>query len=502
MKRQTHPAATIAKLPTQDNNPFIPIVGPTQSSNSQQPFPSNTDSFSNTQQFSNAGDTLVDYLLPPNPNSQITSLNFQDPAANLQNVDNVLDVTSPTFSSSNNLNTFHSFQNVLPSSSPNFHNQINIPNQSATQNIITNDQVQSISFQNPPLIPSSATNLNSNPSSPSPSQSPPQPVNQLLSNKISNSNRESNFLVNQFPPFPAQIIPQINFARNEHIQQEKPTNQDKWELGFDANDILAPPRDDTGIIGEYDTINVSKFRKPNNIPGTQNTELTNGQIQSLTNQFAVSNQFPPSPPSPSSNQFPQFNPFLQNNFITQNDQFTPVNGQFTTTNNQIIASNNQLQKENVPNDQSNIIWGTQKQATNFNPTTNIPFLPTVPPSTNSLQNNQQIQNNLFNSPQLQSQHLNNLPFQLQNQNFPLETPLTSQFDSFLPQGTVSDHSFPPLNHNIRHFQKRQVSEEEFRDEYERESESKYKPKVGPVYSFVKTDKNGHFKWSVRHPSKR
>lgn len=552
LRRQTHPASTIAKLPTQDNNVFIPIVGPTQIDQKPQ---------QNNVEFSNS-DTLVDYLLPPNPNAQFTSLNFQDPSANLQNIDNFFDI-APTPSSSNTVNSFQSSQNQFPSGPGNFQNPINVAPGSQSSGT---DQVQSISFQNAPLPPSQSL----------PFSSPAQPssnTNQFIQSKESSPfGRELNN-ANQFKNS-NQFKPNNNFVKSDPFVLEQ-SNQGKWDLGFDANDILAPPNPEAGR-NEYDTINGNKFKKPNNI---QPPLLTN-HLEPLSPVVPQNNNFAPPnsnfiPPNPVNNQFPapnnQFTPSNQfsqstnqfqqpaNQFPQQNNQFfpnqfTPQNnfGQFNQpapnqfSNNQFSQPNPQLQftqqnpqpspntqfstinqfppnKDNlIVNDQPDIIWGSQKQATNFNPTTAAPFLPTIPPNTNTqpstnfqntnngFVNNQNLQQ--FPSQQLNSDQIYQLPNNVNHQNYPLDTPLTSQFDSFLPQGTVSDHSFFPINENVRHFQRKRDIDDEEEDEHQRQEEdeeveepyyeSKSKFKTGPVYSFVKTDKNGHFKWSVRHPSRR
>lgn len=503
LKRQTHPAATIAKLPSTDNSAFIPIVGPTQAFNSQPPFFANTESFQNTLDFPHARDAPIDYLVPPNPNSHISNLNFQDPAANLQNIDS-FDATSPSSSASNNFASFPAFQNQF--SQPNFQNQINHPQIPTTQSAQTSDQVQSISFQNP-LAPSPTPSLIQNVAPPSLSNQ------QFLTNKISNPSKEPP-LANQFPAIPPQVVNPNNFNRAE-AQQSDRSNQGKHELGYDANEILAPPREESfGRNGEYDTINVPKFRRLNHVSGPPGPPLnppgpplgppSNNQARQVpTNHFAAPNQFQ----TPSNQQFQPFNSFTPANQPT-NDHLTPPNSPFSPASNQITSSQPFL-KENTINSPNNIVWGSQKQQLNFAPTTNAPFLPTVPPTPQAQPNNLNFQNiPQFNQaqgpPQLQQFQQpppNNQLYHLQNvnlnQNFALETPFTAQFDSFLPQGTVSDHTFP------QHFRKRQVnSEEEEYEEQREEPESKYRHKAGPVYSFVKTDRDGHFKWSVRHPSRR
>lgn len=516
--------------------------------------------------FSNS-DTLVDYLLPPNPNAQFTSLNFQDPSANLQNIDSFFDVT-PT-SSSNNINTFQSVSNQFSPSAPSFQNPINIPSLSPTQGA-GSDQVQSVSFQSAPLHPSQTFS------------SPAQPsVNQFIQNKESNPfSRELNN-ANQFKP-PNQFRSNNNIVKSDPITLEQ-SNQGKWDLGFDANDILAPPNLETGRANEYDTINGNRFKKTNIQPPILNNNLEpssvsppnnfqpqnnfqspnqfnpiNNQFEPPVNQFSQpqpTNQFPqPQPtnqfqqPQPTNqfsqpqptNQFPQPQPtnqfpqsnnqFFSNQFPPQNNfnqfnqaltnqipnnQFVPPNQHFTQQN-PAPAANNQIpvpSQFSSNNEQTDVVWGTQKQIASFNPTTAAPFLPTIPPNNNAQTstnfhnnfNNQNLQQ--FPSTQLNSDQIYQLPNHQNQHNYPLDTPLTSQFDSFLPQGTVSDHSFFPVNENVRHFQhKRQVDEEEEENEEEfeepahHESESKFK--AGPVYSYVKTDRNGHFKWSVRHPSRR
>ncbi|XP_065213014.1 probable cyclin-dependent serine/threonine-protein kinase DDB_G0292550 [Planococcus citri] len=553
LRRQTHPAATIAKLPTQDTGVFTPIVGPTQSSDQQ--FRQNTLDFSNS-------DTLVDYLLPPNPNAQFTSLNFQDPSANLQNIDNFFDI-APT-SSSDTVNSFQPIQNQFPSSPGSFSNQINI----ATPNIGA-DSVQSLTFQNAPISASPSLSF----SSPTQTSS----INQFIQNKESSSlSRELNSVTqfknpNQFKSNSNFIKNEpINFVKSDPISSDQPS-QGKWDLGFDANDILAPPNPETAR-NEYDTINGNRFKKVNNVPsplnniqspsnnlGSPNTVLPpnnfsppnnnfltpsntlsppSTQFSSNTNQFIQPNQF-----NQPNNQFQSNSQFFPNQFTSQQNNFNQFNAPQPTANNQFVPSNVQFTQQNpvpasnnqisVPSqissngDQTDIIWGTQKQVNNFIPTTSAPFLPTIPPNNNN-QNSINYQQNGFNngqsgfnsgqngfnngqnlqqfpSTQLNNDQIYQFPGNVNNQNYALDTPLTSQFDSFLPQGTVSDHSFFPVNENVRHFQrKRQVDEEEEHEEEVEEPlyESKSKFKTGPVYSFVKTDKNGHFKWSVRHPSRR
>lgn len=532
LRRQTHPAATIAKLPTQDNSAFVPIVGPTQSlapqfsSFSQNDVSSDTADFPNLQSVPN---TLVDYLVPPSPDSQATSLNFQDPAANLQNIDNVFEVTSPTTSPSNNLNTFQTFQNLFPPN--NFHNQNqhNLPS-STTQSSFINEQVQSISFQNPSQT--STPSILSNPVS---TNNFPNNANNFFSNKISNPlNRETpvqHGSVNQFSSnqFNIPIISSETLPKSESLQ-EKPaqqSNQGKWELGYDANEILAPPREEAfSRANDYDTINIAKIRRPNtNLnPPIGNGEPPINHIQSPGTQFFSQFSHPNNQLTSSNNLFPlsnsnfgSFSQFPVEPNTPINDPFIPIPNQFTPQNNQI--NDNQFVNNKQQNSDPSIIWGTQKQV--FNPTTSAPFLPTLPPNTNvnghqSFQNVQQshFPNNGLNQLSSQQLHFQQPPpsnqqfFDSPNQNQPFESPVTSQFDSFLPQGTVSEHSYQSFNENSNHFQKkRQVNEEEVDEQQhshtDEELESNFRLKhVRPVYSFVKTDKDGHFKWSVRHPSYR
>ncbi|XP_065226579.1 CAR1 transcription factor-like [Planococcus citri] len=529
LRRQSHPAATIAKLVTQDTGVFTPIVGPTQSSSDQQFRPNNLD-------FSSS-DTLVDYLLPPNPNAQFTSLNFQDPSANLQNIDNFFDVTAT--SSSDTVNSFQPIQNQFPSSpgTSSFSNHINIPAPN-----IGADSVQSLTFQNAPSLSISSPTQTSS-------------INQFIQNKESSSlSRELNS-VTQFKNPTNQFKSSSNFVKSDPISSDQ-ASQGKWDVGFDANDILAPPHAETAR-NEYDTINGNRFKKVNLVPSSSNNlESPNTvsppsnfsppnsnfltpsdtlsppstQFSSNTDQFIQPNQFDqPNNQFQSNSQFlpNQFTSPQQNNFNqfnspqpTANNQFVPSNVVQFTQQNPLPASNNQISVQSQissNSDQTDVIWGTQKQVNNFIPTTSAPFLPTIPPNNNNHQNTINYQQNGFNngqnlqqfpSTQLNSDQIYQFPGNnVNNQNYALDTPLTSQFDSFLPQGTVSDHSFFPANENVRHFQsKRQVDQEEEHEEEVEEPlyESKSKFKTGPVqYSFVKTDKNGHFKWSVRqHLSRR
>jgi hypothetical protein len=242
-------------------------------------------------------------LVPPSPDSPSTTLNFQDPAANLHNLQNNIDnfeiTSSPTPSPATNQNNFQQFHNAFQTSN-NFQSHINsLRHIQTTPSTFINEQVPNVVFQNPPSVSSATPSLTQPSSSVSPVLGS---FGQTFSNKISSSgtlnrdgftpinNNANNFQhLNQFtittsaPPLPS-------ITRTEHDKPNQQSTPGKWELGFDANEILSPPLEDSfGRVGEYDTINVNKFRRPstNLNPPVPNNEVSSNANHSPPNQFFI-----------------------------------------------------------------------------------------------------------------------------------------------------------------------------------------------------------------------
>ncbi|XP_025197040.1 uncharacterized protein LOC112595867 [Melanaphis sacchari] len=137
----------------------------------------------------------------------------------------------------------------------------------------------------------------------------------------------------------------------------------------------------------------------------------------------------------------------------------------------------------------NVFWGTPKTAQQQ---------PLRPPPSFAEPNAFRFNNNNNNNNHLhQLQHHNNHHHHHQYVDA-FQMPFTGQFDGPLSQGTVADH----VVHTSFRI-KRQLQDDgppppaESLDATDRSDDERFGDRK-PVYSFVKTDKNGNFKWSVRH----
>lgn len=474
-KRQSHPEATVAKL--HDNEPFTPVIGPSSSSSSSsQSLPSLTFQNSDFNGLVDNNNGLIDYLVPPQLDAQIFNQNFQDPSLNLQQQNSVsfLDATVHQPQASN----IQQFQSIFPVSTPssavvessNNQNQIHLPQHVQTSS--PSNHIQSITFQN--SAPSLTAPTLSSVAAPSPTTQFPlsrEAGTQFLRNEIGN-----------------QLVAAAAAAN---------ADQAKWELDYEAGEILSPPQQDLTRSQEYETIHL---KRPN---AAFNNPLLAAATLTTVDNFNTNN-------------------------INNNNNFNVL--QHGPSEGDIVVAN-QIR----PNDQSNgIVWGSSSplsaaperlQTSNFiAATTSTPaaFLPTV--SSNNRGNSGAFRQFEFSSQSSQQQSNNNPNLSSRLEQHPSLAP--PAFNSYLSQQgtTVSDHTLFPFHDNVRQFQRRkrrQIVENEKEQEEGEEEEEQVKNTdeindydtdhrrtgssnvgKGPVYSFVKTDKNGHYKWSVRHPTRR
>lgn len=381
------------RFPGADQSHFDPLLSPSFTQAQQQapptPLGQKPLSLADMVDLTNPPepDTLIDYLTPPSPTT------FQNYPP-LQN-------NGPFSGTSNNGNT----------AQQSFHNSFAPPQQTAFSNI--NPTVTSV---NPP-ISTNPVSPNINPTS-FPNTSPgfaDQNSNFVTppTNFVTPQSRE---ISNSFNSFSSSNDQQ---GTNSNSQSSAPAPQGKWDLGFDASDILNPPL----------------YESPSN------PSPTAGDYETL---------FPrrPAISSSASNNAPVL-------------ALHPSHSQFTIHGS--LRANEQGQS---------IIWGTFKPAPFAN-------LPPVAPTAD------------FSRPAPSNEHLRYSPPPQQPDNY---TPFS---DSYLPQGTATDSFIPHPDETFSSsFRRRQSQNEESDDEtsYDKPPPAQVK---GPVYSFVKTFKNGSFKWGVR-----
>jgi len=134
----------------------------------------------------------------------------------------------------------------------------------------------------------------------------------------------------------------------------------------------------------------------------------------------------------------------------------------------------------------NVYWGTPKTAQQQ------PLRP--PPSfaePNAFRFNSNNNNHLH---QLQHHNSHNHHHQYVD---PFQMPFTGQFDGPLSQGTVADHVVHSSFRIKRQLRDAAPEPADSSDAIDRSDGDRFGDRK-PVYSFVKTDKSGNFKWSVRH----
>ncbi|XP_050432829.1 dual specificity protein kinase splA-like [Adelges cooleyi] len=281
-------------------------------------------------------------------------------------------------------------------------------------------------------------------------QGPPQPVLQgpphlLQTSSPSNQVQSLSFAsqpIEQFTPFtPTLVHDHQSQQQQQQLQQQQQQPQNgRWDLGFDANEILTPPASvgtDPLAVHNNNAVNLGEFQQESH------QQQRNIKAPSFGGLFAFDG--PSAPPSSSNN-----------------NKFTPQDAVVRPSSSNINNNNN-----------NNVFWGTPKTAQQQ---------PLRPPITFSEPNAYRFNNH------------NNHQFV-----DGFQVPFTGQFDGPLSQGTVSDHvvhtSFRikrqlNLEDDEMDSNKQQVSTEDVKDERE------YKETM-PVITFVKTDKHGNFKWSVR-----
>lgn len=271
--------------------------------------------------------------------------------------------------------------------------------------------------------------------------------------QTSSPSNQVNTLTNAGNPPPSfeQFTPYTPTLQHDQQQQQQ-NGVGRWELGFDANAILTPPF----AIG---------------------SEHLGGQsiYQQDFGQEAASSVR-------SNKQYLGSGTFFGGNGGSFDATTTTINNKFTPLDAVIRSPPSN-------NNNNNVYWGTPKTAQQQ-------LL--RPPSPSFIEPNALRFNHNNN---YHHHHHNNHHNHHHHSQFPdaIQMPFTSQFDGPLSQGTVADHvvhsSFrikrqlqdnnnndkkPPFN----------VAESNRDDSYSLDNQK-------PVYSFVKTDRNGNFKWSVR-----
>lgn len=327
-------------------------------------------------------DTLIDYLTPP-PTNQ----NFPP----VQN--------NPPFLSTSN--------NVGPVQQP-FIGQFPPAQQTAFSN-----NNPTVSDAGPPL---SNNGPFSNNISPTPFPSNPQGFIDQNSNYVTpptNFVTPSSFVTPQSREINNNFVTPTDQQLGSSSPQISAPPQGKWDLGFDASEILNPPLYDpvpnpSNGVGDYETLTLNTFpRRPAAPPSISSSASSNAPVLALN----------------------------------------PSHSQFTIHGS--LRANEHGQS---------IIWGTFKPA---------PFA-----SLSGAASNDHLR---YSSPPQDSY-----------------TPFS---DSYLPQGTATDSFIPQEPTSSSSFRRRQAQTEDDEDSDEDKAPA---PQVkGPVYSFVKTFKNGSFKWGVR-----
>ncbi|CAH0769165.1 unnamed protein product [Bemisia tabaci] len=292
--------------------------------------------------------------------------------------------------------------------------------------------------------------------------------------------------------------PQSRDLNGIHIDQPfQPTllnEGGKWDLGYDASEILNPPVENSAPSRHLeDSLGPPpNFRRPSSLPASNPT-------------FAASQNAPVS--FSNHNQFADYNQG-HNNFPTTSPFGPPPQS-----------------PHHAPH--SDIVWGVPKS--NGIPQPSNPFTSGLEPPGFRQQPVNSFNNNLG------PKNLGSLGAASQATFTTKAPPPFSQFDSFVPQGSVRDNGFliPPSDFGTppqhtkrqseslvppykffgspgtRSFQKKRQSVDGLggkRWAYKRRSDDEDADSEeteggaqihAPVFSYVKTDKNGHFKWGVR-----
>lgn len=300
-------------------------------------------------------------------------------------------------------------------------------------------------------------------------QAQSSPVSLVQSSSPSNQVNTLTFAGNSQPPPLEQFTPYtptLAHEPNQHQQQQNGVG--RWELGFDANAILTPPF----AIGSEQSGGQSSYQQ----------DFGQEAASSVRNnkQYLGGGAFFGGGGGGS---------FDSTTTATNHNKFTPLDAVVRSS-----PSNN--------NNNNNVYWGTPKTAQQQ-------LLRPPSPSfaePNALRFNNNNNNNNHHHHHHHHLHHNNHNNHHHHSQFAdaFQMPFTGQFDGPLSQGTVADHVVHSSFRIKRQLRDNDDNNNDKRPPSEppKEAESKHDDIYSfddqkPVYSFVKTDRNGNFKWSVR-----
>lgn len=242
----------------------------------------------------------------------------------------------------------------------------------------------------------------------------------------------------------------------------------RWELGFDASDILTPP---FASASEHSGSGVSSFFQQD---FGQETAASAGSVRNNKQYPGSGGTFFSSSGGGGNSGSGSF----VDTTVTTSNKFTPLDAVVRTS----------------PSNNNGPYWGTSKTAQQQPIRPSLSFAEPNPYRFN--------QNNNNNNNHHQHHHHQYLDaFQM---------PFTGQFDGPpLSQGTVAEHVVHSGFRIKRQLLEQDDEEEEPLQQENKKSDEDDEDEISndksfhlgdrnPVYSFVKTDRNGNFKWSVRH----
>lgn len=239
----------------------------------------------------------------------------------------------------------------------------------------------------------------------------------------------------------------------QQLQQQQQNVGTRWELGFDANDILTPPF--AGATEQPGGGGPAFFQQDFGPEAASSVRHTKQYL----------------------NGGGGFDPATASN---NNNRFTPLDGVLRSSSSNNVNNNNN----------NNVYWGTPKTAQQQ----------PVRPSPTFAEPNAYRFNNNGNQVHLHHGHHANGHHHQYVDAF--QMPFTGQFDGPLSQGTVADHVVHSSFRIKRDLGDEKLSSANRRDGVDDEDADDHgDARFGdhkPVFSFVKTDTNGNFKWSVRH----
>lgn len=257
----------------------------------------------------------------------------------------------------------------------------------------------------------------------------------------------------QFTPYTPSL--QANDPAASHQQQQQ-QNGGRWELGFDASEILTPPflggpeqppggSGQTFFQQDFGQETASSVRNNKQYPASSGGSLFfgGGGGSGGGGGFDASS--------------------------AANTKFTPLDA---------------VIRPSLSN--KNVYWGTPKTAQQQ---------PLRPPPSFAEPNAFRFNNNNNNNHLHQLHHNNHGPHHHHQYVDAFQMPFTGQFDGPLSQGTVADHV---VHSSFRIKRQLQDAGPPPSEAAERRGDDDRFGDRKPVYSFVKTDRNGNFKWSVRH----